>query len=126
MNGMMDLVKKNLGLDEEDAYEEYVDEPVSPMDPPIVPDHSFYEIILIKAEDLDDVNYAVDQLVLEKNPVVLDLTYLADNYPDEFAATTHRLKELRENIGIGVILIAEEGRNTLLISPQEIKLVAKG
>ena len=50
MSGMMDLVKKNLGLDEE-GYDEYVEEPVSPMDPPIVPDHSFYEIILIKAED---------------------------------------------------------------------------
>ncbi len=124
MKDMVELVKKNLGLDE--SHDDYVGEPTPPMDPPIVPDHSFYEIILIKAEDLDDVNYAVDQLVLEKNPVVLDLTYLADNYPDEFAVTTNRLKELRETIGIGIILIAEEGRNTLLISPKEIKLVSKG
>lgn len=42
----------------------------------IIPEQSFYEIALIRPKSIDDVNYVVDQVVEEKNPVILDLSFL--------------------------------------------------
>ena len=41
---------------------------------PIIPEQSFYEIVLIRPKTIDDINYVVDQVLEEKNPVLLDLS----------------------------------------------------
>ena len=42
----------------------------------ISPEQSFYEIMLIRPKTIDDINYVVDQVLEESNPVILDLSFL--------------------------------------------------
>ena len=41
----------------------------------ISPEQSFYEIMLIRPKTIDDINYVVDQVLEESNPVILDLSF---------------------------------------------------
>ena len=47
----MDYLKKNLGLEEEEGKED--------QETNIVPDHSFYEIVLMKVHNIDEFDYAL-------------------------------------------------------------------
>jgi SepF-like predicted cell division protein (DUF552 family) len=64
MKDVMDYIKKNLGLEEEREAEEE-------KETIIVPEHSFYEIILMKAQGIPDIEDALKQITEEKNPIVL-------------------------------------------------------
>ena len=50
----------------------------------ISPEQSFYEIMLIRPKTIDDINYVVDQVLEESNPVILDLSFLEKESPANF------------------------------------------
>lgn len=117
MKDVMDYIKKNLGLDngsEEEEEKETI----------IVPEHSFYEIILMKAQGIHDIEDALNQIKEEKNPIILDMGYI-DNDPEEFKLVGEKLKNFRETVGGEAILLCKSGKNVVIITPPEIKLLRK-
>jgi SepF-like predicted cell division protein (DUF552 family) len=118
MKEVLDFVKKNLGLEEEEATKEE-------QETIIVPEHSLYEIILMKAKDLDDIEDALNQIIDEKNPIILDMSGLEKDNPEDFKIAGEKLKHFRENIGGEAILICKNGKKVIIITPPEIKLVRK-
>ena len=50
------------------------EEEIEEQDTIIVPEHSFYEIILMKAKTLDEFDYALSHISEEKNPIIMDLS----------------------------------------------------
>lgn len=117
MKDVMDYIKKNLGM-EEDINTEEDKEPI------IVPEHSFYEIILMKATGIPDVEDALNQIKEEKSPIILDMGFIDDN-ADSFRLVGEKLKEFRDNVGGEAILLCKSGKNVVIITPPEIKLVRK-
>jgi SepF-like predicted cell division protein (DUF552 family) len=117
MKDFMDYVKKNLGMEEERSAEE-------DKEPIIVPEHSFYEIILMKANDIPDIEDALNQIKEEKNPIILDMSFIEES-PDVFKLVGEKLKEFRDTVGGEAILLCKNGKNVVIITPPEIKLVRK-
>jgi len=117
MKDVVDYIKKNLGLENEREEEEE-------KETIIVPEHSFYEIILMKAQGIHDIDDALNQITEEKNPIIIDMGYIDDN-PDEFMMIGEKLKDFRENVGGEAILLCKSGKNVVIITPPEIKLVRK-
>lgn len=118
MKDVMDFVKKNLGLEEEKEQK-------GEQDNIIVPEHSFYEIILMKAQNIDDIDYAIDQLLEEKNPIILDMSAMEKESPEDFKVAGEKLKDLRADKGVEAILLCKNGKNIIIITPPEIKLILK-
>ena len=98
MKDVMDYIKKNLGLEEESEDEEE-------KETIIVPEHSFYEIILMKAQGIPDMGFI-------------------ENNPEESKQVGEKLKEFRDNVGGEAILLCKQG-NVVIITPPEIKLLKK-
>lgn len=119
MRDILEMLKKSVGLDEE------VKEPEE-TETIIVPEHSFYEIILLKAKSIGDVDDAFSQVTDEKNPVILDLTEIQRDNPSDFKTVGERIKDLRENHGAEAILLCNKEKNVVIITPREIKLIRKG
>jgi SepF-like predicted cell division protein (DUF552 family) len=117
MKDVMDIIKKNLGMEEERQTEE-------DKEPIIVPEHSFYEIILMKANSIPDVEDALSQIKEQKNPIILDMSFIEEN-ADDFKIVGEKLKEFRDNVGGEAILLCKNGKNIVIITPPEIKLVRK-
>ncbi|GAB6055976.1 cell division protein SepF [Methanobacterium alkalithermotolerans] len=118
MKDVMDFVKKNLGLEEEN-------EEKKEQDSIIVPEHSFYEIILMKARTIDDIDYVTSQILEEKNPIILDLSHLEKESPEDFQVAGEKLKALRVESGVEAILLCKNGKNIIVVTPPEIKLIRK-
>ena len=59
MKDVLDIIKKNIGMDDEKEEKEE-------QETIIVPEHSFYEIILMKAKNLDDFDFALSQIQRRK------------------------------------------------------------
>jgi len=116
---VIEMLKKSVGLDDE-PEESQETETI------IVPEHSFYEIILLKAKNLEDVEDALSQVTEEQNPVILDLTEIRRENPSEFTEVGERIKDLRENRGVEAILLCNREKNVIIITPREIKLIRKG
>ena len=92
----------------------------------IVPEHSYYEIALIRPKSIDDVNYVVDQVIEEKNPVILDLSFLEKESPANFRLAGDKIKKMRERYGAQALLLARsEEKNLIIVSPNKVKLVNK-
>ena len=92
----------------------------------ITPEQSFYEIALIRPKSIDDVNYVVDQVVEEKNPVILDLSFLEKESPANFRLAGDKIKKMRQRYGAQALLLARsENKNLIIISPKKVKLVNK-
>lgn len=116
MKEVLDFVKKNLGIEDEEKKEE--------QETIIVPEHSLYEIILMKAKNLDDMEDALNQIIDEKNPIIMDMSEL-EIKPEEFKLAGEKLKQFRQNIGGEAILICKNGKEVIIITPPEIKLIRK-
>ena len=100
-----------------DDYDDYV----------IVPEQSFYEIVLIRPKTLDDINYMVDQIIEEKNPVILDLSFLEKESPANFKLAGDKIKQMRSRYDAQALLLARsEDKNLIILSPKKVKLVNKG
>lgn len=127
----LDDVKRSLGF-EEKRYDEgslandyrqgYYDDDII-----ISPEHSLYKIMLMRPKTLDDVNYIVDQLLNENNPIILDLSFLEKESPANFKLAGDKIKELRENYGAAALLLSQcEDKNLIIIAPSNIDLVKVG
>ena len=92
----------------------------------IVPEQSYYEIALIRPKSIDDVNYVVDQVIEEKNPVILDLSFLEKESPANVRLAGDKIKKMRERYGAQALLLARsEEKNLIIVSPNKVKLVNK-
>jgi SepF-like predicted cell division protein (DUF552 family) len=118
MKDVVDFVKKNLGLDEDQDDK-------SEQETIIVPEHSFYEIVLMKAKTLEDFDFVISQITEEKNPIILDMSQLENDNNQDFQIAGEKLKNLREINGVEVILLCKNGKNVIIITPPEIKLVKR-
>ena len=118
MKDVLDIIKKNIGMDEEKEENEE-------QDTIIVPEHSFYEIILMKAKTLDEFDYALSQISEEKNPLIMDMSLLERDNPQEFKVAGEKLKAFRDKTGGEAILLCKNGKNIIIITPPEIKLIRK-
>ena len=118
MKDLMHYLKKNLGLEEENEDKEE-------QETIIVPEHFFYEIILMKTRNLDDFVDALRQIEEEKNPIIMDLTYFERDVPDDFRIAGEKLKAFRDDTGGEAILLCKNGKNVIIITPPEIKLIRK-
>ena len=105
----------------EPVYDYYDDDYV------ITPEQSFYEIILIRPKTLDDINYVVDQITEERNPVILDLSFLEKESPANFKLAGDKIKQLRSRYGAQALLLSRtEDKNLIILSPKKVNLVNKG
>ncbi|MBQ6351038.1 MAG: cell division protein SepF [Methanobrevibacter sp.] len=99
-----------------DDYDDYV----------IVPEQSFYEIVLIRPKSIDDVNYVIDQILEEKNPVIVDLSFLERESPANFKLAGEKVKLLRERYDTQALLLSRcDERNLIILSPKKVKLIKK-
>jgi SepF-like predicted cell division protein (DUF552 family) len=78
----------------------------------------------MKAQGIHDIDDALNQINEEKNPIIIDMGYIDDN-PDEFMMVGEKLKNFRETVGGEAILLCKSGKNVVIITPPEIKLVRK-
>lgn len=100
-----------------DDYDDYV----------ITPEQPFYEIVLIRPKSLDDINYVVDQIIEEKNPVILDLSFLEKESPANFKLAGDKINQMRSRYDAQALLLARsDEKNLIVISPKKVKLVNKG
>ena len=93
----------------------------------IVPEQSFYEIVLIRPKTIDDINYVVDQVIEEQNPVILDLSFLEKESAANFKLAGDKIKQMRTRYGAQALLLARtEEKNLIIISPKKVKVINKG
>ena len=93
---------------------------------PIIPEQSFYEIVLIRPKTIDDINYVVDQVLEEKNPVLLDLSFLENESPANFKLAGEKIKQMRSRYGAQALLLSRSSeKNLIILSPKKVKLVKK-
>ncbi|WP_296788832.1 cell division protein SepF [uncultured Methanobrevibacter sp.] len=103
------------------VYDDYDDDYV------IIPEHSFYEIVLIRPKTIDDINYVVDQVIEENNPVILDLSFLEKESAANFKLAGDKIKQMRERYGVQALLLARtEDKDLLIVSPKKVKVINKG
>lgn len=101
--------------------------PIYDSDIVITPDRSFYEIVLLRPKTIDDINYVVDQILEEKNPVILDLSFLEKESPANFKLAGEKVKHMRSRHDAQAVLLSRsEEKNLILISPRKVKIVNKG
>ena len=92
----------------------------------ITPEQPFYEIVLIRPKTLDDINYVVDQIIEEKNPVILDLSFLEKESPANYKLAGDKIKLMRSKYDAQALLLARsDDKNLIIISPKKVKLVNK-
>lgn len=126
----LDDVKRSLGFEESYEnnnnmdYSADIRQSYYPEDITISPEHSLYKIMLIRPKTIDDINYVVDQVLNESNPVILDLSFLEKESPANFKLAGDKIKELREEHGAAALLLSQcEDKNLIIIAPSNIDLV---
>lgn len=93
----------------------------------ITPEQSFYEIVLLRPKTIDDVNYVVDQVIEERNPVILDLSFLQKESPANYKFAGDKIKQMKERHGVQALLLARsEEKNLIIVSPKKVKVINKG
>ena len=99
------------------GYDDYV----------ITPIESFYEIVLIRLKNIDDSNYVVDQVIEEKNPVILDLSFLEKESEANFNLAGEKIKRMRSRYGAQALLLEHNmDKNLIIVSPRKVKIINKG
>ena len=82
--------------------------------------------ILIRPRTIDDINYVVDQVIEEKNPVILDLSFLESESPANFKLAGDKIKQMRTRYGAQALLLSRTSeKNLIILSPKKVKLVKK-
>lgn len=93
----------------------------------IIPEQSYYEIVLIRPKTIDDINYVVDQVIEERNPVILDLSFLEKESAPNYKLAGDKIKQMRARYGAQALLLSRtEDKNLIIISPKKVKVVNKG
>lgn len=126
-----DTLKKSLGFDtnleDKNTTANFGNEYRRPYnDVTISPEQSFYEIVLIRPKTRDDMDYVVDQVIEENNPVILDLSFLEKKSSKDFRMAGSRLKYIREQHGAEAFLLAQcKNKNLIIVSPKRVSLMKK-
>ena len=108
------------GSSSEQVYDDFYDVVITP-------EQSYYEVILLRPKTIDDINYLVDQIIEEKNPVILDLSFLEKESPANFKLAGDKIKQMRARYGAQALLLAHsEDKNLIILSPKKVRLVNKG
>lgn len=93
----------------------------------ITPEQSFYEIVLIRPKTIDDINYVVDQVLEEQNPVILDLSFLEKESAANFKLAGDKIKQMRTNYGVQALLLARtDDKDLIIVAPKKVKVINKG
>ena len=101
--------------------------PIPDDDYVIVPERSFYEIILFRPKTIDDSNYIVDQIVDEKNPVIVDLSFLEKESEANYKLAGEKIKHIRTRHDAQAVLLEHtEEKHLILLSPRKVNIVNKG
>jgi len=126
----IDTIKRSLGVEEAsrrpespilDDHTENRNEDVS-----ITPEQSYYEIILIKPKNEDDLDYVHDQIVEEENPVIIDVAYLQKKGDEGIAMIGNKLNVLRnEYKAEAVSLCQTKDIHMVLIAPNRVDINKK-
>lgn len=104
----------------EPAYDDYDDFV-------IVPEQSFYEVVLIRPKTIDDINYVVDQVIEENNPVILDLSFLERESATNFKIAGQKIKQMKERYGVQALLLAKtDDKDLIIVSPKKVRVINKG
>lgn len=92
----------------------------------IVPEQPLYEVVLIRPKTIDDINYVVDQVIEENNPVILDLSFLEKESPANFKLAGDKIKQMRAHYGAQALLLARSSeKNLILVSPKKVAVQIK-
>lgn len=146
MDSIRDLVnpKDDFNRPQGNPQQQYKPTPKAPQDPTvshprptpvyddfddfvIIPEQSFYEIVLIRPKSIDDINYIVDQVLEEKNPVIVDLSFLEKESAPNFRLAGDKINQMRSKYGAQALLLARnEDKNLIIISPKKVKVINKG
>lgn len=87
----------------------------------IEPEQPFYEIILIKPLSMDDMDYVRDQIIEEKNPVIVDLCYIKEEGRDAIQMAGKKIKNLEQEYEADAISLCNDpNKNMVLITPSRI------
>jgi len=124
----IDNFKKGLGFGGKEKKpihsEDFPDEPIATENDYIEP--VICEIILIRPQSMDDMDYVFDQIVEESNPVIVDLSYLEEEGIDTFQMAGEKIKTLRREYGAESILLCDgHDKNRIIVAPSRIKIVKK-
>ena len=93
----------------------------------IIPEQSYYEIVLIRPKSIDDINYVVDQVIEEQSPVILDLSFLERESAANYKLAGDKIKQMREKYGAQAVLLARnEEKNLIIVSPKKVRIINKG
>lgn len=93
----------------------------------ITPEQSLYEIVLIRPKTIDDINYVVDQVLEENNPVILDLSFLERESAANFKLAGEKIKQMREIYGAQALLLARtDDKDLIIVSPKKVRILNKG
>ncbi|WP_462315292.1 cell division protein SepF [Methanobrevibacter sp.] len=93
----------------------------------IIPEQSYYEIVLIRPKTIDDINYVVDQVLGENNPVIVDLSFLERESAPNFKLAKDKINMMRSKYNAQALLLARsEDKNLIIISPKKVKVLNKG
>ena len=125
---LIDNFKKSLGFGGKEKKsiisKNFPDEPADTENDYIEP--VICEIILIRPQSMDDMDYVVDQIVEENNPVIVDLSYLEEEGVDTFQMAGEKIKILRQEYGAESILLCNgNDKNRIIVAPSRIKIVKK-
>ena len=92
----------------------------------IIPEQSLYEIVLIRPRTIDDINYVVDQVIEENNPVILDLSFLERESAANFKLAGDKIKQMRANYGVQALLLARtDDKDLIIVSPKKVRIINK-
>ena len=89
--------------------------------------HALNEFYMSLTKTLDDINYMVDQILEEQNPIIVDLSFLERESEANFKLAGDKIRQIRTNYGAQALLLARsEDKNLIILSPKKVKLVNKG
>ena len=82
---------------------------------------------MIRPKTIDDINYVIDQVLEEKNPVILDLSFLERESAANFKLAGEKIKQMRTRFGVQALLLARtEDKDLILVAPDKVKVINKG
>ena len=94
---------------------------------PIIPEQPYYEIVLIRPRTIDDINYVVDQVLEENNPVILDLSFLERESAANFKLAGDKINQMRSRYGVQALLLAKtDDKELIIVSPKKVRVINKG
>ena len=92
----------------------------------ISPEPILYEIIVIQPRSMDDMDYVHDHIVEENNPVIVDLTYLADEGEDILKMAGEKINILREQHKTQSISLCNTlDKKMIILAPPQVKIIKK-